>query len=109
MAHSLRGARPRTDYFSIRRHGIELLPGIQSPIKIEVGKMDGSARDDIRRLLREFGVKADEAVVSHLAMNSEVKTLHIRLELTDLTDYGDFPSSSKLGLRIEGTLNRHSA
>ncbi|MCH7587717.1 MAG: hypothetical protein IIC78_06745 [Chloroflexi bacterium] len=71
--------------------------------------MDGSAQHDIRRLLKEFGIKADEAVVSHLAENPEVPALHIRLELTDLTDYGDLPPSSRLGLQIEGTHNRHSA
>jgi hypothetical protein len=90
-------------------HGLDEPPWIQSAIEWKDGKMDGSARNDIRRLLKEFGVRADEAVVSHLAINSEVKTLHIRLELTDLTDYGDSTLSSRLGLQVEGTLNRNSA
>jgi hypothetical protein len=35
--------------------------------------MSGMARDDIRRLLKEFGIGADGAVISHLARNREIK------------------------------------
>ena len=47
--------------------------------------MAGSARDNIRSLLKEFGVRADEAIVTHLAKNPEIKYLHLRITLEDLT------------------------
>ncbi len=68
--------------------------------------MEGSTRDDIRRLLKEFGVKADEAVITHLARNPGVKSLQLRIVLDDLTEYGDSPPSIPLSLEIEGDILR---
>ena len=68
--------------------------------------MEGSSRDDIRRLLKTFGIQADESLVAHLARNPGDKPLHIRLSLTDLTDYGDRPPGEPLHLELEGTIRR---
>lgn len=59
-------------------------------------------RDDIRRLLKTFGIQADEAVVAHLARNPDAGPLQIRLLLEDLTDYGDRPPDEPLRVEIAG-------
>ena len=51
--------------------------------------MENESRKDIRRILKTFGIKADEAMVAHLARNPEIGELKIRIVLEDLTDYGD--------------------
>lgn len=66
--------------------------------------MEDSSRNDIRRLLKTFGIQADEMILSHLARNPGVGPLHLRVTLTDLTDYGDAPPDSHLGLEIEGEI-----
>lgn len=70
--------------------------------------MNSSARDDIRRLLKEFGVKADETVIMHLTRNEGVDSIDVRLTLEDLTDYGGSPPQPPLELSIEGTIRRNS-
>ena len=68
--------------------------------------MDGSERNDVRKLLKEFGIKADGAVIEHLARNDTVDSIDIRLTLSDLTDYGTSPPSTPLELVVEGTIRR---
>lgn len=68
--------------------------------------MDGSARDDIRSLLKEFGVRADEAIVTHLARNQDLENLQLRLMLEDLTDYGGAQPEIPLSLTVEGEISR---
>lgn len=68
--------------------------------------MDGSGRDDIRKLLKEFGIKADETIVEYLARNQTVDSLNVRLTLVDLTDYGSSAPSTPLELVVEGTIKR---
>lgn len=68
--------------------------------------MEDSSRDDIRRLLKTFGIQADEAIIAHLARNPGQGPLHIRLRLEDLTDYGDAPPQESLHLEIEGEIHR---
>jgi hypothetical protein len=65
-----------------------------------------TSRDDIRRLLKTFGIQADEALVAHLARSPGVEHLQIRLTLVDLTDYGASPPGEPLGLQIEGQIRR---
>ena len=48
---------------------------------------DDMCKKDIRGLLKSFGVMADEAIVGHLAVNSNVKELNLRVVLEDLTEY----------------------
>lgn len=68
--------------------------------------MQDTSRDDIRRLLKQFGIRADEAVIAHLARTSGDQPLRIRLILEDLTDYGDAPPPVPLRLEIEGEIRR---
>jgi hypothetical protein len=68
--------------------------------------MGETSRDDIRRLLKTFGVKADEAIITHLARTPGEQPLYLRVELTDLTDYGSKPPPEPLHLEIEGAIGR---
>ena len=68
--------------------------------------MEDSSRDDIRKLLKTFGIQADEAIIAHLARNPDQQSLRIRLLLEDLTDYGDVPPGEPLRLEIEGDIRR---
>jgi len=66
--------------------------------------MESTSRDDIRRLLKVFGVKADELVVAHLARTSHPPVLRLALILEDRTDYGPTPPADRLHLEIEGDI-----
>ncbi len=68
--------------------------------------MEGNGREDIRSLLKTFGIKADEIVIAHLARNPGEMPLQIRLILEDRTDYGDHPPETPLHLEIEGDIRR---
>ena len=61
---------------------------------------------DIRKLLKRFGVQADEAIQAHLEGMPDGRPLQLRVTLEDLTDYGDTPPGGKLHLEIEGEV-RH--
>ena len=65
--------------------------------------MEGS-REQIRRLLKTFGIEADEAMIAHLARLPGKKAIRIRLVLDDLTDYGSNPPEIPLHLEIEGVI-----
>jgi hypothetical protein len=67
---------------------------------------DSTSRDDIRKLLKTFGIKADEAVIAHLALNPGEQPLRLRLILEDITDYGEEPPAEPLHLEIEGQIGR---
>jgi hypothetical protein len=68
--------------------------------------MNESSRDDIRRLLKTFGLQADEMVITHLARNPGQVPLQVRLVLEDLTDYGDSPPNPPLHVEIKGEIRR---
>lgn len=68
--------------------------------------MQDTSRDDIRRLLKMFGVKADEAIITHLARVPGDKPLRLRLTLDDLTDYGSQSPAHKLHFEVEGEVRR---
>ena len=68
--------------------------------------MEGSSRDDIRSLLKTFGIQADEAIIAHLARNPQQDRLQIRLILDDLTDYGASPPEAPLHMEIKGQIRR---
>ena len=63
---------------------------------------DDTARDDIRKVLKTFGIQADEAIIRHLERLPEPKTLNIRLTLEDHTDYGNQVPDKPLALSIDG-------
>ncbi len=62
--------------------------------------MEENSRMQIRRLLKRFGVKADELIIAHLARNPDAAPLTLRITLTDVTDYGDAPPDAPLYLEI---------
>ena len=68
--------------------------------------MENGSRKDIRRILKTFGIKADEAMVGHLARNPEIAELKIRIVLEDLTDYGDRNPDGKLSFTVEDKVHR---
>lgn len=68
--------------------------------------MDEDSRTDIRKLLKSFGIQADEAILTHLADDSGDSPLHLRITLTDLTHYGDNQPASPLHLEVEGIIRR---
>ena len=61
-------------------------------------------RDAIRRVLKTFGIQADEAMVAHLARIATDQPVKVRLILQDITDYGSSPPRVPLHLEIEGEL-----
>ncbi len=68
--------------------------------------MDDNSRKDIRALLKTFGVKADEAIVGHLAKNPDVQQLTLKITLEDMTDYGSSTPSEELSFVVDGNINR---
>jgi hypothetical protein len=68
--------------------------------------MENGSRKDIRRILKTFGIKADEAMVAHLARNPDTSELKIRITLLDLTDYGDNRPEIPLSVTVEDKVHR---
>ncbi len=68
--------------------------------------MEDNSRKDIRALLKTFGVKADEAIIGHLARQPEVGQLRLKVTLEDLTDYGVSAPNEPLMLQVNGEINR---
>ena len=66
--------------------------------------MTETERDAIRRLLKTFGIRADEVMVAHLARTAPDQPVKIRLILQDLSNYGSKPPEMPLHLEIEGEL-----
>jgi len=66
--------------------------------------MENPSRDDIRRLLKTFGIAADEAILTHLARSPGGGSRKVRLTLEDLTDYGGSPPDVPLHLELEGEI-----
>ncbi len=68
--------------------------------------MEETSRNDIRRLLKTFGVKADEMILRHLIENPNAPALKLKLTVQDLTDYGDHPPVQPLRFEVEGEVRR---
>lgn len=68
--------------------------------------MEDNSRKDIRRLLKTFGIKADEAIIAHLAKHPQVNSLQLRITLEDLTQYDQDDPVVPLRLQIEDTIQR---
>lgn len=64
--------------------------------------MEDLSQNDIRILLKTFGIQANEAILSHLMNAQTGKPLLLRITLEDLTDYGDLPPKAPLHLEVEG-------
>ena len=68
--------------------------------------MQDALHDDIRKLLKTFGVKADETIVAYLAASRGDSPIRLRVTLEDVTDYGATPPPEKLNLTVEGEVRR---
>lgn len=66
--------------------------------------MTETERDAIRRMLKTFGIQADEAMVAHLARVGQNQSVKIRLVLEDISDYGSTHPETPLHLEIEGEI-----
>ncbi|MCI0729087.1 MAG: hypothetical protein L0332_20540 [Chloroflexi bacterium] len=67
--------------------------------------MEDTARRDIRRLLKTFGIQADEALTAHLERHPQIRALQVRIVLEDLTDYGGSPPAEALRVEIEDIIH----
>lgn len=67
--------------------------------------MKDDTRNDIRRALKQFGVKADEELVAYLALNPDITTLNVRITLEDITDYDNFAPKNALSLVVEASIH----
>jgi len=63
--------------------------------------MRTSAHDDIRELLKEFGLTADETVSAYLIETKPSQPLQLRIVLEDVTQY-ESPPGRTLRVEIEG-------
>jgi hypothetical protein len=70
--------------------------------------MEETSRNDIRRLLKTFGVKADEMILRHLIENPSAPALKLKLVIEDLTDYGSNPPAKPLSFELEGEVRRQA-
>ncbi len=61
--------------------------------------MDDTTRMQMRRLLKRFGVKADEMIISHLARNPDAGPLKLRITLEEVNAAGE-----GLYFQVEGTI-----
>lgn len=68
--------------------------------------MEDQTRHDIRRLLKNFGIQADEAIMAFISRYPGTTPLQVRITLQDLTDYGDTPLGEPLFVEIEGEISR---
>ena len=65
--------------------------------------MASTAHDDVRKLLKEFGVSADETVMAYLLEKKPSRPLRLRLTLEDVTVY-DVPPAERLRLEVSGVV-----
>jgi hypothetical protein len=68
--------------------------------------VSSTSRDEVRKLLKSFGIAVDEAVIAYLAINPEIRQINLRLTLEDLTDYEGFSPAEPLHFELEGTILR---
>lgn len=66
--------------------------------------MRSTAHDDIRKLLKEFGLTADETVTAFLIEEKPKQPLRLRIVLEDLTQY-ETPPSRQLRVEVEGQVS----
>ena len=67
--------------------------------------MNENTRQDIRKLLKQFGIQSDEAIIAHLEKNANGPNLALRLTLEDVTE-SDEESDTMMPLVVSGTVRR---
>lgn len=60
---------------------------------------------NIRKLLKTFGIQADEAVVAYFSQNTNVESMTIRLTLEDVTEYDENEPVDRLVIQVEGQVS----
>ena len=65
--------------------------------------MPSGAHDDIRKILKEFGLTADETISEYLVEMKPSRPLQVRIVLEDLTEY-ESPPEQPLRIEVEGTI-----
>lgn len=66
--------------------------------------MPSNSHEDIRRLLKEFGLTADETVSAYLIEHKPERPLRLRIVLEDVTPY-ETPPSQPLRVEVEGDVS----
>jgi hypothetical protein len=66
--------------------------------------LEDSRRTDIRRLLKTFGVKADEAIIQHMARNPGSAPLQVRITLEEISQPDS--NAEPLHFSVEGSIRR---
>jgi hypothetical protein len=66
--------------------------------------MPSNAHEDIRRLLKEFGLTADETVSAYLIEHKPERPLRLRIVLEDVTEHEVAPSQP-LRVEVEGVVS----
>ncbi len=66
--------------------------------------MPSNAHEDIRKLLKEFGLTADETVSAYLIQQNVDRPLRLRIVLEDVTVYEAQPSDP-LRVVVEGEVS----
>lgn len=66
--------------------------------------MPSNAHDDIRKLLKEFGLTADETVSAYFIEHKPDRPLRLRIVLEDVTVYETAPSEP-LRVEVEGLVS----
>jgi hypothetical protein len=68
--------------------------------------MEDSNRKSIRRLLKTFGIRADEALVAYLARHPEVESMKVRITLENVTSAHNGGPTEALHLVVEDIVDR---
>ena len=66
--------------------------------------MPSNAHEDIRKLLKEFGLTADETVSAYLIEHKLDRPLRLRIVLEDITEHAETPSEP-LRVEVEGVVS----
>lgn len=69
--------------------------------------MEDNSRKGIRRLLKTFGIQADEAMVAFLARHPEIEALQVRITLENIANYENGKPAEALHLVVEDTIERN--
>ncbi len=62
--------------------------------------MNSATHDDIRKLLKQFGLTADETLSAYIVENKPTQPLRLRIVLEEITDVG----ASPLRVEVEGVV-----
>ena len=68
--------------------------------------MEDRSRKDIRRILKTFGIRADETLVGHLARNPHLSKIRVRITLEEISGYDETLDAQPIKLVIEDEIHR---